>query len=236
MKLVSWNCGGSFRTKYRSLDLFDADVWIIQECENPSLYPESELCSRFQQYLWIGDNRHKGLGVFSCQGQRLEALDWSDLYQDHKLRYFLPCILDQNLNILAVWTHRNNSPTFGYIGQFWKYLQTNGSNFQNILIAGDFNSNVRWDLWDRWWNHSDVVRYLEDRGIVSLYHRMAQEAQGQESKPTFFLHKNSAKPYHIDYYFASREIASQCRRLEIGKFSDWIHLSDHCPIFVDLEL
>jgi exonuclease III len=90
--------------------------------------------------------------------------------------------------------------------------------------------------WDRWWNHSDVVRLLEDRGIVSLYHKMAQEAQGQESKPSFFLHRNPAKPYHIDYCFASREIADRCRRLEIGKFSDWIYLSDHCPIFVDLEL
>mgnify|MGYP001312309934 CR=1 FL=1 len=236
MKLVTWNCGGSFRTKYKNLERYDADIWIIQECEDPSHYPGSDFCRGFQQYLWIGDNRHKGLGVFACKGQGLDPLDWSELYQDHKLRYFLPCLLDQNLRILAVWANFNNSPTFGYIGQFWKYIQTNGHNFQNIIIAGDFNSNVRWDRWDRWWNHSDVIRLLEDRGIVSLYHKFALEEQGQESRPTFFLHRNPDKPYHIDYCFASRDIAELGRTMEIGSFSDWRQLSDHCPIYVELSL
>ncbi len=106
----------------------------------------------------------------------------------------------------------------------------------NIIIAGDFNSNTIWDEWDRWWNHSDVVRELREVGIESLYHLHTNEAQGQETQPTFYLQKNISKPYHIDYCFASNKSAEKLMGLEIAPFEKWKHLSDHVPMIIKIDL
>ena len=121
------------------------------------------------------------------------------------------------------------------MGQFWKYLKTNKKFFKKILIAGDFNSNTIWDQWDRWWNHSDVVKELNKVGIESLYHKFMDEEQGKETKPTFFLQRKKEKAYHIDYIFGSNHFTKKIDNLEIGKIDDWIEISDHLPLIYNLE-
>ena len=106
---------------------------------------------------------------------------------------------------------------------------------QNIIIAGDFNSNSIWDKWDRWWNHTDVVRELSENGIKSLYHELYSIEQGKEDKPTFFLQKKKEKSYHIDYFFGSNEFLNKQLSLKIENYEDWIDLSDHMPVIVDIQ-
>lgn len=98
-----------------------------------------------------------------------------------------------------------NSDEYPYIGQLWQYVNRNQSRLFRLptILCGDFNSNTQWDKRGREWNHSNVVSFLKDHGMSSIYHVVSQETQGEESSPTFFLQKNIQKPYHIDYLFYS---------------------------------
>jgi endonuclease/exonuclease/phosphatase family metal-dependent hydrolase len=121
------------------------------------------------------------------------------------------------------------------MGQFWKYFQIHKVKLTNSIITGDFNSNAIWDQWNRWWNHSDVVRELNEIGIVSLYHKFTKEEQGKESQPTFYLHRNLKKPYHIDYCFASIKFTEKLINIIVEPFENWSHLSDHSPVIISFN-
>lgn len=189
MKIITWNCNGAFRNKFDSLLDYQADIYIIQECENPTESKHDEYRNWAKNHLWIGDTKNKGVGIFAKPEIILEKLDWINNFKNHSVKHFLPCKVNNDFNLLAVWTHRNNSPNFSYIGQLWKYLQVNKEKLNGALIAGDFNSNAIWDEWDRWWNHSDVVRELKEYGIESIYHKLTGEEHGKESKPTLYFQK-----------------------------------------------
>lgn len=235
MKIVTWNCNGALRNKFEKLSDLNADIYIIQECENPLLTSHNNYRKWASNHLWLGDNKNKGVGVFAGENILLEKLNWKNQFKDHHVKYFLPFSVDNLFNFLAVWTHRNNSPNFGYIGQFWKYLQVNKQHFKNIIIAGDFNSNSCWDQWDRWWNHSDVINELERINIYSLYHNTFNEKQGAESSPTFYQYRNLEKPYHIDYIFASAQLKEKVKSFSIGKIDSWLEISDHLPLICEFN-
>lgn len=235
MKIVTWNCNGAFRKKFEHILDFKADIYIVQECENPLESVLKEYQEWAKNHLWIGDGKNKGIGIFAKPEIELKKLDWSNKFEDHNVKHFLPCKINQEFDLLAVWTHRNNSPNFGYIGQFWKYLQINKDKLNSIIIAGDFNSNTIWDEWDRWWNHSDVVNELKDLGIESFYHIFNGEQQGKESNPTFYFQKKIERPYHIDYIFGSKIFSDKLENIEIGKAQKWLKVSDHMPVCCEIN-
>jgi len=235
LKIVTWNCNGGFRKKFEKIFELDADIYVIQECEDPIRANHPNFQSWAKNHLWIGESKNKGLGIFVKEGIKLELLDWSDKYLDHTVKYFLPCRINRSFNLLGVWTHRNNSPNFGYIGQFWKYFKINGESMKDSFIVGDFNSNVIWDEWDRWWNHSDVVRELGHIGLESLYHKFHGEHQGKESIPTLYFRKSKAQFYHIDYIFGPNNLLPSLSKFEIGKHEDWLYFSNHMPIVCEFS-
>jgi exonuclease III len=231
MKVISWNCNGGFRKKFHLLDDFGADVLVIQECEDPSRSIESYK-NWAKNYLWVGDNKNRGLGVFCRPEYNLLQLPFSS----EELQIFLPCRINDAFNLVAVWTKMGNTK-LQYIGQLWQYLQLNSARFENDISAfiGDFNSNSNWDKSGRIWNHTEVVRKLNEMGLVSGYHQVFQEEQGKETKPTFYLHRNTNKPYHIDYAFVSAALLEKgAAKFEIGKASEWLSSSDHLPIILSL--
>jgi len=231
LKVLTWNCNGAFRKKFAALAAFDADLLVIQECEDPARAADKNYSEFSQNYLWSGPTKNKGLGVFAKPNIKLEHAQMNL----HPLELFLPVRVDGEWPLLAVWTRHANSPNFRYIGQLWKLLQRDKSflTHPGAGLVGDLNSNKRWDEWDRWWNHSDVVRELSDLGLESAYHRHFQEAQGTESRPTLYLQRNLAKAYHIDYGFFGPEWT--IRKVEVGEAHEWLEISDHMPVMFELE-
>lgn len=235
MRIITWNCNGAFRKKFGEIQALNADIYIIQECENPAETKMQEYKDWASNHIWIGDNKNKGLGIFARNGVDIVRLNWSDIFKDHRVKYFLPCRVDNKFDLVGIWTHKNKSPNFGYIGQLWKYLQVNKSKLNHTILAGDFNSNKIWDQWDRWWNHSDVVRELSEIEIKSAYHVFSKEEQGKESVSTLCFRKDKTKTYHIDYLFAPTQFLKKLDTVEIGEIEVWLKYSDHMPLICDFK-
>ena len=235
MKIVSWNCNGAFRKKFNQIAALDADVYIIQECENPKLVSVEfkNYLDFTENHLWHGDNNHKGVGIFTRPNFGIEKVSLNHEWRGKSLKLFVPFLLKTPMSeykMLGLWSHGAGAKAFAYIGQSWLFLQNNKDFFRNAIVAGDFNSNVIWDAWDRWWNHSDFVREMGDLGLSSVYHAVHREQQGKELQKTFYLQRNKDKKYHIDYMFAEAGIINQTVNFLVHDFDEWKELSDHVPI------
>ncbi len=230
MRLVTWNCNGAFRRKFERIDAINADILVVQECENPA-QSTAEYRAWAGAHAWVGYGKNKGIGIFPRRGQSIERLAWPD----HGFELFLPVRVGGSVDVLGVWTQQSTPAKFGYIGQFWHYLQAHKSALlPSTIIAGDFNSNAIWNRPTRSWNHSDCVRELENLGFRSLYHDVSGEEQGREIHPTFYLHRHIAKPYHLDFVFAHMDrLRGDAVNAQVGEADDWLGLSDHMPITID---
>jgi len=132
-----------------------------------------------------GRSKSRGIGVFAVNSA-IERLTWNRKYRvsgaakssssaswkTDDLQEFLTVRVNDQINVVAVWTKQDEGGTFSYAGQLWKFLQSHRKDMikNECLLIGDLNSNVQWDRAGRWWNHSDNVAILEEIGMLSLYH------------------------------------------------------------------
>jgi exodeoxyribonuclease-3 len=237
MKLMTWNCQGAFRKKLDLILAQQPDILVVQECEQPDKLDFGSTIQRPKDYYWYGDNIHKGIGIYSFCDFKLELLTTFN----PAFRYILPFLVTgygYSFTLIAIWA-RDNKENYKarYIGQVWlainHYMDLLG---KMTILIGDFNSSIIWDYKDRVGNHSDVVRELATKNIHSVYHRNFNVEQGKEKHPTFFLQRKVNKPYHIDYCFASADLLSKVRNVEVGTYEDWIGISDHTPLMIDIDL
>ena len=70
MKIITWNACCKFREKFSLLAHFDADIIVIQECEDPQSASSDSYSAFASNVLWIGHNKNKGLGVLRNQDSK----------------------------------------------------------------------------------------------------------------------------------------------------------------------
>lgn len=223
MRIVSWNCNGGFRNKYKRIISLEADVYVIQECENPEFCNDSAYKEFSKNSIWTGENNSKGLGVFIRTG-----LDYINNYwPNYGLRNFISVYINHEFNLLGVWACKP------YIEEFYVYQNINNESLdENTIIIGDLNSNSIWDKQHGRRNHSTVVKALEDKNLLSAYHYMRHEDQGKETEKTFFLYRQPSRAYHIDYCFlAPKRIVA----FDILDKQNWLAYSDHVPIIAEIK-
>lgn len=217
MKIISWNCRGKFREKFSIIQKENADIYVIQECENPKKYI-NHFAEFLSDYIWYGENDSKGLGIFVQPHIKMEENNWPV----YCLRHFISVKINDYIDLLGVWA----SPP--YIEEYYIYQSINIGNYnENTVIIGDFNSNAIWDKDHGRRNHSAVVAELNAINIVSAYHHVTGEQAGKETQSTFYLYKHKDKKYHIDYCFLNPNLIQDFKILSSDK---WIQYSDHMPI------
>ena len=155
---------------------------------------------------------------------------------DNGLRYFIPVRINDDFNILCVWTNPNvKNQVIEYPNEITRYYeQHKDSGFFNdeMIICGDFNCDVRLKNKTHGRNVYRMIDNLSDVGLVDTYHYLNDEEQGQESQATFFWLWKLDNPFHLDNVFAAPE---RVKKFEIGDAKKWIQLSDHMPIIFEID-
>jgi len=226
----------AFRKKADLILKYKPDILVIPECEHPDKLkfgPDTPIPTNI---IWQGSNQHKGLAVFSYGKYKLRLLD----IHNPEIKIILPIAVtspELKFTLLAIWAYNPDDKDYNYIGQVWKAIHQYEKilNRKNVILAGDFNSNMIWDKLNRKSNHSMVVEKLAGFKIFSTYHKHLETPQGAEQHPTFYLYHHENKPYHIDYCFASSELVKKLENVEVGSFKHWASHSDHNPLIVSFK-
>jgi len=236
MKIITWNCNMAFRIKADIILTHKPDILIIPECEHPDKLLFKSDTPKPNDTLWFGQNKNKGLGVFSYCDLRFKVLD----VHNDSFKMVIPIAVfgeHFDFTLFAIWANNPKDPDGQYITQVWKaihHYDTAITSKQTILI-GDFNSNTICARPKREGNHSTVVKRLETKGIYSVYHKHFNQTQGNEQHPTLYMYRHKDKPYHIDYCFASADMLEHLKSVEVGDYDFWIKYSDHVPVIVTFD-
>ncbi len=236
MKVITWNCNMAFRKKAALVVSMQPDILVVPECECPDKLQFNTSIPAPTDTLWFGENKNKGLGIFSYGSYRLK------LRRNHNsnLKMIVPVAVNNGtlaFTLYAIWANNPQDPDGQYVEQVWKAVNHYKKHLgRSSMLIGDFNSNTIWDRKYRTGNHSHVVQLLEKKGIKSCYHLHHVQEQGKEMHPTFYLYKHIDKPYHLDYCFVSRDMAEKISAVEIGDHAYWSRYSDHVPVIVTLDV
>lgn len=226
----------AFRKKANFILAYKPDILIVPESEHPDKLLFSIDTPKPTDILWFGKNKNKGLAILSYSNFRFTVLD----NHNQDLQLIIPIAVTNgqfDFNLFAIWANNPTDRDGQYIEQVWKAV----NYYNNLLtdtktvLVGDFNSNTIWDRKHRESNHSNVVKFLEDKGIFSTYHLYYKQTQGKEEHPTLYMYRHKDKPYHIDYCFASKDLLAKVNSVEIGDFDEWIKYSDHVPVVVSFD-
>ncbi len=227
----------AFRRKAEHILTLKPDILIVPECEHPDKLKFANGITTPNDIFWFGENTNKGLGVFSYSDYKFK------LHKKHNplFKIIIPLSVanqQHQFNLFAIWANNPKDPDGTYITQIWKaihYYDKLLTNKPSILI-GDFNSNTIWDKPKREGNHSTMVEKLKAKNIHSIYHKFYKVAQGKETHPTLFMYRHEDKPYHLDYCFASADIADKVTDVQVGSYNQWAVHSDHSPLIVTVNL
>ncbi len=229
-----------FRHKLHEIFTLKPDILVIPESENieRSGLPKKDY-PELSDSKWIGDNQSKGLSIFTFNDFKIDLFEnYSNNY-----KYILPVTVsrkNESYRVIGVWTKKIEEKKKGhnnYIRQAYLSLIEYESflDYENIIVCGDFNSNLFWKRSGIDNNHQMVLDQLDDKNIHSSYHQFFNEEQGKENIPTYYHYHHQDKPFHIDFCFLSHKLIKKLKKVHIGKFEDWMHLSDHVPMTIELS-
>jgi hypothetical protein len=229
MKLITWNCKGAFHRKHASVATLQPDVLVVPEAAQMRDIDNVIGCRPVRSLQWIGSNPKKGLAVVSYGDYSIEV---HEAY-DPSHRWIVPLRVEgpEPFTLFAVWSVPH-LVTKTYVQCLFDALDTYKELLASprIIWAGDFNNNVVLGPRKSPRHFSFVIAAMEQLGFQSLYHLHRGANHGEEKEPTFFLHHNPDRPFHLDYIFASADLCGAEVEVTVGTPADWLKSSDHMPV------
>ena len=224
MEILTWNANMGYRTKQRVLlNNYSPDIAAIQECEDPKEYPK--LIKEWDDYIWTGNNKSKGLALFIRNGKLRRTNN------NFRNEYFVTAEHDGNL-LVACWTQNNNEVSQErYIGQLYSFLSENEGLIKQgrTFILGDLNwsssINASSPLIGTF---SETIELIRQHGSLSAYHEYNETELGQENQSTLYMRKKRSDGYHTDYIFTPQKYSVE--HVEVGQYDFWSSYSDHMPL------
>jgi exonuclease III len=230
MRIIAWNCQMAFRQKYAAAQELQPDILVISESESPEFLQAMDAELPWPNQLWIGDNPTKGLSVFATAEYKLQLK--ATYNPDFRFVAPIEVVGPQGaFDLYAVWTQGEKTLSKAYVTHILNAMRHYQSDIdQDAIILGDFNSNPVFKQNGK--KHLELVHLFGENGFNSIYHRGMDEVHGMETTPTFYLHRNLARPYHLDYVFCDK---FRDARLYVGDPKHWLTLSDHMPLVADFN-
>ena len=232
MRIVVWNCQMAFRRKFPAIEALGADIVVVPESESPEFLSQKGAKLPWENHVWVGENSAKGLSVFSGRHLPIEISP----HHDPAFRYIAPVRVSAAFgafDLFAVWTQAEKPLSKSYVTHALNAVEHyRDMLLPGALLAGDFNSSPVFKTNGK--KHLELVEILKTLGFSSVYHTETGQDHGGEDTPTFYLHRNRLKPYHLDYAFCHDSQKPLSRSFSIGRYDDWIGDSDHMPLILDI--
>jgi exonuclease III len=233
-KLTTWNCRGAFRRKHAHALELAPDILIVSECESLTDLSQTLGAKTITGAFRVGEDGNNGLGVLSYGDFHIEV----DAAYDSSIQWIVPLNVHGPVafSMLAVWT-KPDPMTGRYIHRLVSATERYADILrrERVVIAGDFNQNVRLDVAAAP-RFSALMKAWDEYALASTYHEHRSCAHGEEPDPTFFQYFHRDKPQHLDYVFATASLRRGLFRVAVGDPDTWLSLSDHMPVSAEFKL
>jgi exonuclease III len=230
MRIATWNVNnGDMMSKlFRLVERFHPDLAVLTEASKPM--------SKLPNVHWVKDSQTRGIAVYVSPGLSISPISANGPFH--------PCVHGYRISgrssfdLLACWSHAGKRKDdyrecwVDGIARYEKYLKA-----KDIIIAGDLNDNAIWDRDYPW--HPPIKTifdgYREQYNVVSAYHKFRKEEYGKELEKSLCFLKNRSKRYHIDYILLPQAWMDRVTAVSLGDHGDWLKLSDHMPLMVEIK-
>jgi hypothetical protein len=230
LRIVAWNCCGSFASNFGHLLDLDFDVAVVAEC---SPLEVDEMLGRTITHALVqpitGGRKH--LGIFARAPWVVRPLKGVP-----SRPYLLPMAVEGPIpfSLLGFWA---GSPELygAYASQLHAVATEVLPDIEGpVVLAGDCNAPIAGTVSA----HARNVRVLEGHGLVSAFTAARGGEVDEAAEPTYFHHRKREPGFHIDHVFLPRAWADDRMSMQIGRFDEWVTSgrSDHVPLVVDVDV
>lgn len=231
MRIVCWNLRGGTDRKWDLLTGLAPDVAVLSEVAQAPRRLSASLLDRPPEWHWVGRHPAKGLAVATFGGGPSGTL-----LPDASGRWSVGA-RHGRLIALGIWSCPQDGDyareVMRAVDAHERWLDPDA----DLIVAGDFNVDAAGALRRRSGLFERLRRHLARHGLASAYHAARGEPFGAETAPTYYHHRNRARPFHIDFCFLSPSLLERVCDVQVGHYEDWVEPghSDHVPVVIDLR-